>query len=254
MATSDLSASTDLVNWTQAVLGATAIQEFAFGRGLIIGTPWWGSGFVASSDGVIWEYVSAPEGYRWFTSIEFANGRFAAFAPSASDGSTPAAVAVSPYGYDWTNAVFSDFTNYTRLCSGNDRFFLVSSSTNAFYSSTDALSWQAHSFGTNAVITDVAFGANTYVAVGSAILQSGPVSNPAPVAATLSICSVPGIRIYGPAGQAYQIEYTDNLSDTNSFVPLTNVVSTTSPFFWADTSYTNVAPRFYRALTRPPGS
>jgi hypothetical protein len=200
---------------------------------------------------VTWEYVPAPQGYG-FTSIEFANGRFAAFAPAARDGSTTAAVAVSPYGYDWTNTVIADFTNCTHLCSGNDRFFLLTSDTNAFYSSTDALSWRAHSFGTNVVITDVAFGANTYVAVGSAILQSSPVSNPAPVAATLSTCSVPGIRVYGPVGQTYQIEYADNLSDTNSFVPLTNVVSTTSPFFWLDTTYTNGAPRFYRALTRPP--
>lgn len=250
LASSDLSVSSDLVNWKPAVLGSTGIQEFAAGRSLLIGTPWWGTGLVLSTDGLTWEYISPPGGFHYY-SVGFANGRFAAFSPAATDGSTPPAVAVSPYGYQWSHNVLVDdqYTNCTRLVSGNDHFFLLSSGTNQFYSSADALQWKAHSFGTNAAITDVAFGANTYVAVGDVILQSAPVTNSLPVAARLSIRNVPGILIQGPVGQSYQIEFSESLSETNFFVPLTNVVSTTSPFLWLDTAYTNPAPRFYRALS-----
>jgi hypothetical protein len=111
------------------------------------------------------------------------------------------------------------------------------------------MTWESHSFGTNVAISDIAFGANTYVAVGNAILQSGPVTNAQAIPAALSIRNVPGITISGPVGQAYQIEFTENLTETNAFVPLTNVVATSNPFLWLDVSYTNAKPRFYRAMT-----
>lgn len=156
--------------------------------------------------------------------------------------------------YDWTSVALSDeYTNCTRLCAGNERFFLLSSGTNGFYSSNDALEWTSHSFGTNVVITDLAFGGGSYVAVGDAILQSASVTDAPLVPATLSIRSVPGITIDGPVGQAYQIEFTENLSETNSFAPLTNVVATSRPFLWVDTTHTNGAARYYRALTSSSG-
>jgi hypothetical protein len=144
-----------------------------------------------------------------------------------------------------------DHTNYTRLSSGNERFFLLSSVTNVFYSSADALTWESHSFGTNVAITDLAFGANTYVAVGDAILQSAPVTNAPLTPAALSIRNVPGISINGPVGQAYRIEVAESLSETTTFVPLTNVVAMTNPFLWLDVGCTNAKPRFYRAMTLP---
>jgi hypothetical protein len=246
MAASDLSVSTDLVNWRQSFRGMTSLRQFTSGLGRIIGTPWQGAGFAVTSGGETWEYIAPPGGCS-YTSIAFANSRFAAFAP----GDTSSAIGVSIDGLDWSHTFRQEFTNCTRLAGCNDRFILLSA--DRFHSSSDAMNWSEHSFGTNASIDDIAFGANCYVAVGNVILQSSPVTNPAPVAAELSMRNLPGLTIAGPAGQAYQIEATDNLANTNSWVSLTNIVALTSPFLWVDTSHTNQKPRFYRAFTCPSG-
>jgi hypothetical protein len=247
MATSDLSISEDLVSWRSSFLSATGLRQFASGKGVIIGTPFRGRGFVITSGGEVWEYMDPPGGIAYYN-IAFANERFAVFNSGAESDGVPT-VAVSLDGLEWSHNRLPDFTNSTQLASANEQFFLLRG--DAFCSSRDAVNWAKHSFGTNVALIDMAFGGNCYVAVGNAILQSSPVENRTPVAAELAVRNLPGLTITGPIGQTYQIEASDNLAQTNSWYPLTNIVTLSNPFLWVDTTLTNAKPRFYRAVTRP---
>jgi hypothetical protein len=97
----------------------------------------------------------------------------------------------------------------------------------------------------------LAFGANTYVAVGDVILQSSLVTNAPVPPPSLAIRSYPGVSITGTVGRKYRIEYSEDLRLTNNFTALTNLSLTMSPYLWVDTSYSNSAPRFYRAVLLP---
>ena len=248
----DLILSTNLSDWEVVEKGPGGIYEFTYGKGLLVGTPWYGVGFITSADGRVWEYNPAPDGFH-FANVRYANGRFAAFASADAQTSLPPATATSDDGINWIAAQLPDFTNSTRLVSANDKFFLLNTqgSPNQFFASTDALNWESHSFGTNVQITDLAFGANTYVAVGNVILQSSPVTNAPPLAGSLSIRAYPGLSITGTPGRNYLIEYTEDFHNTNNFKPLTNIFLNTSPFLWIDTANPFARPRFYRAVLVP---
>jgi hypothetical protein len=248
----DLILSTNLSDWTIVERGPGGISEFTYGKGLLVGASWYGVGFITSADGRVWEYNPCPDGFH-FANVRYANGKFAAFASADAQGAVPAATATSDDGINWIAAQLPDFTNSTRLVSANDKFFLLNTSgnTNEFFASTDALRWESHSFGTNVQITDLAFGAGTYVAVGNAILQSSPVTNAPPLAGSLSIRGYPGLSITGTVGRNYIIEYTEDLQNTNNFRALTNIFLSTSPFLWVDTDNPFSRPRFYRTVLVP---
>ncbi len=84
-----------------------------------------------------------------------------------------------------------------------------------------------HRFGTNLVANGIAFGNNTFVAVGngSVILQSDTTGGPTAAPPSLAIGQVPNLTITGEPGRDYPIEYTDDLADTNGFQPLATVPS-----------------------------
>ena len=117
-----------------------------------------------------------------------------------------------------------------------------------FLASSDGVNWTAHSFGLTNLCTGLAFGLNTYVAVGSAgILQSDPVSDAPPVPATLGCAGFPTISVSGEVGRYYQIQSAAGLSGTNNFQVMTNLLLTTSPTTWTDLTASNAPCRFYRA-------
>lgn len=121
--------------------------------------------------------------------------------------------------------------------------------------STNGLDWESHPFGTNWFPNAIAFGNNTFVAVGnsSVILQSDAViDSPAGPPPTLAIRQAPSLSISGQVGRDYRIEYADTLSGTNNtFLPLTTFHMNVSPTIWVDTTATNAAQRFYRAAMLP---
>ena len=62
---------------------------------------------------------------------------------------------------------------------------------------------------------------------------------------------VAGLDIVGPVGMTYRIDYLGNIADTNSWVPLTNLTLSASPYFWVDITSTNQPKRFYRSVRIP---
>src|SRR5262249_1896708 len=150
-------------NWPVSVLGLGSFSDAKFANGLFVVLAWGLHAFLTSSDGVLWQYNEAPDS-RYFQSVGYANGRFGALSGAASDGSQPALSAVSFDGLNWSGVPLTDsFTNSTKLVATGDKFFLLNTVSNGFFSSSDALTWQPRSFGTNVQITDVAFGNNTFV-------------------------------------------------------------------------------------------
>ena len=74
---------------------------------------------------------------------------------------------------------------------------------------------------------------------------------PPPVAvssATLSIRLVSELVVTGQAWQVQQIQYSDNLEQSNQWVVLTNIVMGTNPYVYLDMS-AQAAMRFYRVVT-----
>ena len=244
----NLVVSTNLQDWTLVERGPTGAAQFVAGNGLVVGRFWIGSAFIASSEGLIWEYVLPPGGFAP-SSLCFGAGQFAAFATASSDGLTPATIGVTADIENWRTSTVPDFSNATAVVSANNKFFLLNTVTNGFSCSDDGIAWETHSFGTNMTCSDVAFGANTYVAVGDFVLQSGPVTN-VPSPSVLSICTYPGITITGALGRHYRLEYSDEPTGTNGFRQLSDFLLPKSPFLWVDTTATNSA-RFYRAVEQP---
>jgi hypothetical protein len=56
-----------------------------------------------------------------------------------------------------------------------------------------------------------------------------------------------GIKIYGPVGATFDIQYSTNLADTNAWVTLTNVTLLTGSFLFIDVDSPASPHRFYRS-------
>ena len=70
-------------------------------------------------------------------------------------------------------------------------------------------------------------------------------------APAMSIALNPGVTIEGGVGLTYGIQFTTDLSNTNSWQGLTNVVLTTSPQTWYDPQPAALPRRYYRILRGP---
>ena len=57
-----------------------------------------------------------------------------------------------------------------------------------------------------------------------------------------------GLSISGSIGTSYTVEYVNNLTQTNTWIVITNIVVPTSPYLWVDISNPGVTPRFYRVV------
>jgi hypothetical protein len=254
--------STTLTNWTLRVQGDQYLlppfTSIAFGNGTFIGCNANGPTF-ASVDGAIWEYqLLGPSNIA--SQIKFANGRFAGLTAGTNG---PDKVFTSFDGMFWNSAsltnLWADETNSSGISSNSafaataDSFFLLPGenplATDTFFASPDGLTWTAHSLGTtNNHVRDVAFGLNTFVAVGpDGIYQSAPVTN-SDTPPSLALLQIPAVSITGMVGKWYRIEYADALTGTNNFQPLTNLLLTSSPLLWPDTTATNAPQRYYRAV------
>jgi formylglycine-generating enzyme required for sulfatase activity len=66
---------------------------------------------------------------------------------------------------------------------------------------------------------------------------------------TLAISLVPKVSISAEPGTVSAIQYTTNLGDTNSWVTLTTVRVTLSPFDYIDAAGSTFPERYYRAMT-----
>ncbi len=80
--------------------------------------------------------------------------------------------------------------------------------------------------------------------VGSALGPVASVQTPA----GLDIQVYAGLTITGSVGTVYSIECVTNLTETNAWVSLTNLMLPTSPHLWLDTNRPATVRRYYRAV------
>jgi hypothetical protein len=69
--------------------------------------------------------------------------------------------------------------------------------------------------------------------------------------AGVSFALYAGITIRGVPGYIYGIQYTTDLSNTNSWQGITNVTLSTSTGFWLDTQPAGLPQRYYRVVPGP---
>jgi hypothetical protein len=118
-----------------------------------------------------------------------------------------------------------------------------------------AISWATDST-LNLTNLDLSAGGDYFVVVANSF--GSITSNPALLvldAAGLSLGLYPGVTIDGVVGKTYGIQYTTDLSHTNSWLTLTNFTLTQPVQLWLDTSVDAMAGtvprRFYRLVAAP---
>ncbi|PAW86948.1 MAG: hypothetical protein B9S33_07005 [Pedosphaera sp. Tous-C6FEB] len=89
---------------------------------------------------------------------------------------------------------------------------------------------------------------NYTVRVSNAAGQSTSVAVPI---STADIAFFGGITVDGPAGAKYRFEYLADISNTNSWTTLTNIVHPGGRQFYIDTSSSGTQRRFFRAVPTP---
>ena len=65
---------------------------------------------------------------------------------------------------------------------------------------------------------------------------------------TVSVQLYPGLTIAETVGSSYTVQYVTNLTLTNNWQTLTNLVLSVSPYLWVDTNTPAKADRFYRVI------
>jgi hypothetical protein len=233
--------SSDLTNWLPTLDGTVSFTDLAFLNGM----------FVASDASSIW---SSPDAIGWTfrgssgggAKVAAGNGKFCMVGyPSGKS-------LVSADGLTWTQSgtvnVPTPFMLGPLAFAGNYFVALGSTATSNLLVSTNGVDWETHGFGTNWQANGIAFGNNSYVAVGngSLILQSDTTTGAAPAPPTLGIGQAPNLTITGEPGRDYEIEYTDDLANGTGFQPLATVHMESSELTWVDVTATNAPKRFYR--------
>jgi hypothetical protein len=239
--------SLDLTNWTVSSYETVSFTDIAFLNGNFVAVD--GSALWSSPDANAWTYRNSSFGGA---RVVAGNGKF------CSVGYPSGRTLLSGDGVSWTQSPTTNvpvpFTLGPLAFAGGYFVALANGAGSNLMVSTNGQDWDLHSFGTNWTANGIAFGNNTFVAVGngSVILQSDVLTSSLITQPTLAMSQVPSLTITGETGRDYRIEYTDNLADANSFLPLTIVHMESSQTTWVDTTATNAARRFYRAAVIMP--
>ena len=80
---------------------------------------------------------------------------------------------------------------------------------------------------------------------------AGNVTSVAVPISTADIAFFGGISLDGPAGAKYRFEYLADISNTNSWTTLTNIVHSGGRQFYIDTTSSGTQRRFFRAVPTP---
>jgi len=271
--------SPDGLNWTPRVSGtANSIQSVAYGNGLLVGVGWSGT-VITSTNGTDW-ISRNPATNVSMMQVVYGNGVFVALWES-QDGS----ILVSTNGADWqirdcgatdwvwglgsgdgmlfvvgrqSLLVSTNGSDWFTLGSGifpwydtgNLKYahgtFLIVCGSGDIYASTNATDWVLHNTGCGQDLSGLAYGNNTFVAVGEGgtILQSAPTPS---WPLQLAPSGVPGpngfsLTASGPAGHNWEIDASSDLLD---WAPLANLWSTNGVITVTDPAATACARRFY---------
>jgi hypothetical protein len=238
--------SSDLTNWNASLYGTISFTRLAFLNGMFVAVD--GSSIWSSADAYGWTYRGSSTGG---SKVAAGNGKFCIV------GYPSGRTLISSDGINWNQSAATNvpppFTLGPLTFAGGYFIALGNVATSNLLLSTNAVDWELHGFGTNLVANGIAFGNNTFVAVGngSVILQSDTTGGPNAAPPSLAIGQVPNLTITGEPGRDYRIEYTDDLADTNGFQPLATIHMEAEQMTWVDVTATNAPKRFYRARVLP---
>jgi len=261
-------ASATATNWTSSLAfpeTAGPVRDVAYGEGqyLAVGArpdmgDWWSPdmpygpvSLLTSPDAVVW---NDPLLDQWPRSLLFpyfplrrvayGNGRFVA----VGEGSC---------------VFFPESTNYVQTFGGpfwcvrfGGGFFIGTDWDRALVTSSDGINWTARDAGQGDLsILDVAYGRNTFVAVGGAglILQSDPIVGLSlrPAAAGNGQGSGMELTISGPPGGTCQVQCAGQIPPPNGWQTVASVTLSDAPTIWVDPDAAGASPRFYRAVLPP---
>jgi hypothetical protein len=240
--------STNGTNWTERSLQGTV--SFPPAR-IIYGN----DRFLTSS---LEEFATSPDGTHWtrkYWDWDYPVGG------SAAGNSRFVTVGgwyfyISTDGNTWCKWGGAYVVETRNITFGADTFLAVGGRTNGLImSSKEGINWTSHSPGTNHGLIAVAYGNDTFVAVGEAgtVVQSAPVhptGGPAALSGGFSGGSFE-LTLAGTVGHSYLSQSADDLSGNILWHTLATLTLTNSPFTWRDLTATNHSWRFYRALTQP---
>lgn len=153
--------SPNAVTWTKRDIGILETMQgvvYANNQFITVGT-----GIRRSTDGVIWQATSAPDGQSNLNSVTYGNGRYVVFGNSYAYGSK-AQLLTSTDGVTFTRTEFATYPAPSDVVFGQNLFVSVDYYGNIL-SSSDGLVWTFRKLGSS--FKAITYGKGRYVAVGT---------------------------------------------------------------------------------------
>jgi hypothetical protein len=287
--TSTILTSRDAVIWTRQVSATTnALASVAYGNGLFVAAGGGGT-IVTSADGSNWVRrssglngrlrrvssgggrfvavgeggVSSDDGTNWvvrltgheglFEGVGYGNGLFAVVGGLYGSCSQPIGVVLtSSDSAGWSLLPPPGSVGpLSGIAYGNGYF--VGSTGGALASFDEDLRWTVRDTYCGWWLNSVAFGKDTFVAVGGGgtILQSDPVVPPPPATLKARLRAPVELELLGEPGRTYRIERAGSLPPVTTWQKLTNLTLITNSAVFADSPPRTVHRRYYRAVSLP---
>jgi len=167
----EMAYSTDLVNWTKNTTNLFAttgekIYGYAYGKGKLVAAGYRGNIAYANSPGEEWTLISnnpVPIGQEYLSAVIFANNTFVAV------GSSPTIVYSDNPTSTWTKATIQgDNTSSPNAVAYGGGIYVAGGSLSTVLYATKPGEWKKDSNFSGFSVNGIAFGNNTFVAVGYA--------------------------------------------------------------------------------------
>lgn len=236
--------STNGINWTQAAFSVSPF-DIAYGNGVFIGVAAYGP-IYRSTDGTNWTQIDyMPYGNRpYLNTVAFGNGRFVATGYYGG-------IIESPDGNTWSPVVYlSPWDSLNCVSYGNGLFLAGGSNyrgAQSLLTSSDGTNWVLNPLGAKVTINEIAYGAGTFVTVGSggAILQSDDLRVPW-LTGQVDSSGEFEIVATGEVGRQYRLQLSEDLQTWKDVFVYTN-----SQFRmqFLDPAITNQTQGYYRAIS-----
>jgi hypothetical protein len=233
--------STDGSSWTfGASITDRRLSDIAYGNGVYVAVG--GNRIVTSADGANWTAASTSA-LLSLQAITFSQGQFITV---GGDG----VILTSPDGFEWETRPSGTTAFLSTVAAGTSEVVAAGDS-GTVLTSPNGIDWSARA-GSRLDIRGLAFGADTFVAVGryGAIYRSGALSGCGGPRLTLTRDVPHRVGLSGTVGSHYRVEYADQIR--GEWKLLSDIASLpASPHEVVDTAPSPTGQRFYRALQLP---
>jgi hypothetical protein len=233
--------STNGTDWLpQLTSSPLQLTDVAYGNGLFVAVSHYLEGFnhqggiLTSPDGISWTNRT-PSISNALNGITYSRGLFVAV---GNDG----AILTSSDANTWTPRV-SGTSQYLNEVIDAEGDFMVVGYSSVILSSPDGIVWNTRVPPYVGSLTDIAFGNQSFVAVGGygPIYLSDPI-----VRLRVKTGPTPELLISSPTDRACRLEFSTPNEIAGAWFPLTNLLITTNPFVWSDAA--NQPARLYRLV------